>query len=40
MQQPHLGLPDLLAEPAVALRLPRLFLQRLDLCRQGRGYIG
>src|SRR5947199_315410 len=34
VQQASLGAPDLLAEPAIALRLPRLFLQRLDLRRE------
>ena len=31
MEQQRLGAPDLLAEPAIALRLARLLLQRLEL---------
>ena len=38
-KQQRLGLPDLLAEPAIALRLPSLLPQRLDLHRKRRDDI-
>ncbi len=39
MQQLCLSAPDLVAEPPIALGLPRLFLEGLDLRRQGQGHI-
>ncbi len=39
VQQLRLGAPDLLAEPAIALRLPRLLLEGLDLRREGQDHI-
>ena len=38
-QQPRFELADLLAQAAVALRLPRLLAERLDLCGERRDHI-